>query len=143
LTQVNPLLLHRGKMPATEGETDMTDTYIRQTPTAIASAVQDFAQRALNIQAEIAEGLVQANRHWIEQYQTECMEAADLARRFASNDTSVEKVSAIQTWLKGVGERGIRDASYAIEVARALGSIELKLFAVQSGVNATETPKAA
>ena len=121
----------------------MTQLDNRQTPTAVAKTMQDFAQRALNIQAEIAESLVQANRHWIEQCQTEWMEALDLVRRFASNDTSVEKVGAVQSWLKGATERGIRDASYAIEVSRALGSIELKLFAAQPDVKVAETSKAA
>ena len=121
----------------------MTETDVRQTPAAVANAIRDFAQRSLNIQAELGESLVQANRHWIEQCQTEWMEAIDLVRRFASHDTTVEKVGAIQTWVKGATERGIRDASYALEVARALGSIELKLFAVQPDVKAVETSKAA
>ena len=121
----------------------MTETDTRQTPTAVANAIQNFAQRSLNIQAEIGESLVQANRHWIEQCQTEWMEAIDLVRRFASNDTTVEKVGAMQTWVKGATERGIRDASYAIEIARALGSIELKLFAAPPDMKDVETPKAA
>jgi hypothetical protein len=121
----------------------MTQVDARQTPAAVAAAMQNFAQRALNIQAEVAESLVQANRHWVEQCQTEWMEAFDLVRRFTSNDTSVEKVGAVQTWLKGATERGMRDASYAIEVARALGSIELKLLTAQAAAKDAETPKAA
>ena len=126
-----------------EGDIDMSQVDARQTPTAVAKAVQDFAQRALNIQAEVGESLVQVNRHWIEQCQTEWTEALELVRRFASHDTTVEKVGAVQTWLKGATERGIRDASYAIEVARALGSIELKMFSAQPDADGAETSKAA
>jgi len=100
----------------------------RQTPAELAKTIQSFAQRGLTVQAEVAENLVQANRHWIEQFQTEWMEAVDLVRRFHASDSALDKVGAVQSWMKGVTERGIRDASYAIEVGRALGNIELKLF---------------
>ena len=42
----------------------------------------------------------------------------------------------------GITERGIRDASYAIEVGRALGNIELKLFST-TAANDADRPKAA
>ncbi|HEY2884611.1 MAG TPA: hypothetical protein VGJ08_05305 [Rhizomicrobium sp.] len=115
----------------------------RQTPAELAKTIQSFAQRGLTVQAEVAESLVQASRHWIEQFQTEWMEAVDLVRRFHANDSAVEKVGAVQGWMKGVTERGIRDASYAIEVGRALGNIELKLFSAPPAANDTDKPKAA
>ncbi len=110
----------------------------RQTPAELAKTVQSFAQRGLTVQAEVAESLVQASRHWIEQCQIEWMEAVDLVRRFHANDSALEKVGAVQSWMKGVTERGIRDASYAIEVGRALGTIELKLFSTPSAANDTD-----
>jgi len=115
----------------------------RQAPAELARTIQSFAQRALTVQAEFAQSLVQANRHWIEQFQTEWTEAVDLVRRFHANDSAVDKVGAVQGWMKGVTERGIRDASYAIEVARALGTIELKLFSTPPAANDTDTQKAA
>ena len=115
----------------------------RQAPAELAKTIQGFAQRALTVQAEVAESLVQANRHWIEQFQTEWMEAVDLTRRFHATDSAVEKVGAVQGWMKGVTERGIRDASYAIEVGRALGNIELRLFSTLPAANDTYRPKAA
>lgn len=115
----------------------------RQTPAELANTIQSFAQRSLAVQAEYAESLVQASRHWIEQFQTEWTEAADLVRRFRANDSAVEKVSAVQGWMRGVTERGIRDASYAIEVGRALGSIELKLFSIPPAANDADKSKAA
>jgi hypothetical protein len=115
----------------------------RQAPAELAKTIQGFAQRALTVQAEVAESLVQANRHWIEQFQTEWMEAVDLVRRFHATDSAVERVRAVQSWTKGVTERGIRDASYAIEVGRALGNIELKLFSTSPAANDTDRPKAA
>jgi hypothetical protein len=115
----------------------------RQAPAELAKTIQGFAQRALTVQAEVAESLVQANRHWIEQFQTEWMEAVDLARRFHATDSAVDRVGAVQSWMKGVTERGIRDASYAIEVGRALGNIELKLFSTSPATNEADRPKAA
>jgi len=107
----------------------------RQTPAELAKTIQGFAQRALTVQAEVAESLVQASRHWIEQFQTEWTEGVDLVRRFHATNSAVEKVGAVQSWMKGVTERGIRDASYAIEVGRALGNIELKLFSTSPAEN--------
>jgi hypothetical protein len=115
----------------------------RRSPAELAKTIQGFAQRTLTIQAEFAESLIQANRHWIEQFQTEWMEGVDLIRRFHANDSAVEKVGAVQTWLKGVTERGMRDASYAIEVGRALGNIELKLFSAPPADTALDESKAA
>jgi hypothetical protein len=115
----------------------------RQNPAELAKTIQGFAQRTLTVQAEAAENLVQANRHWIEQFQTEWMEAVDLVRRFHASDSALDKVGAVQSWMKGVTERGIRDASYAIEVGRALGNIELKLFSTSPAANDTDRSKAA
>jgi|SRR5690348_4738360 hypothetical protein len=115
----------------------------RQTPAELAKTIQGFAQRALTVQAEVAESLVQASRHWIEQFQTEWTEGVDLVRRFHATNSAVEKVGAVQSWMKGVTERGIRDASYAIEVGRALGNIELKLFSAPPAANDADKPKAA
>ena len=115
----------------------------RKAPAELAKTIQGFAQRALTVQAEVAESLVQANRHWIEQFQTEWMEAVDLVRRFHATDSALDRVGAVQSWMKGVTERGIRDASYAIEVGRALGNIELKLFSTSTAANDADRPKAA
>lgn len=115
----------------------------RKAPAELAKTIQGSAQRALTVQAEVAESMVQASRHWIEQFQTEWMEAVDLVRRFHATDSAVERVGAVQSWIKGVTERGIRDASYAIEVGRALGNIELKLFSTSTAANDADRPKAA
>jgi hypothetical protein len=115
----------------------------RKTPAELAQTIQSFAQRALTVQAEYAESLVQANRHWIEQFQTEWIEAVDFVRRFHANPSAIEKVEAVQGWMKGATERGIRDASYAIEVGRALGNIELKLLSTSPPANDTDRQKAA
>lgn len=115
----------------------------RKAPAELAKTIQGSAQRALTVQAEVAESMVQASRHWIEQFQTEWMEAVDLVRRFHATDSAVERVGAVQSWMKGVTERGIRDASYAIEVGRALGNIELKLFSTSTAANDADRPKAA
>lgn len=116
------------------------NTEIRRDPAAVAKTMQGFAQRGMAIQAEFAQGLLQANRHWLAQARTEWTEALELYRKLASNETTAEKVDALQTWLKAATERGLDDASYAIEVARALGSIELSLFAPASAEMESPAP---
>jgi len=118
----------------------MTTQFENQTPFALPKAVQGFAQRAFAVQAELAENLLQANRHWADQMHTEWEETLALARRITGSETAAEKTEAVQAWLKGAAERGIKEANYAADVARRLGTIEMKLF---SREQAAETPKAA
>jgi len=114
----------------------------RQTPTAVARTAQIFAQRAIATQAEFAESVIRANRHWMQQAAIEWHEALELFRKLHANETTAEKVSALQDWLKDATERAMRDATYAIEVNRELGNIELKLFG-SPALEETKTPKAA
>jgi hypothetical protein len=100
----------------------------RQTPVALTNAMQGFAQRALAVQAEFAENLLQANRHWVDRMQVEWAETLALARRVSGEGTSAEKAEAVQAWLKGATERGIKEANYLADVTRRLGSIEMKIF---------------
>jgi hypothetical protein len=54
-----------------------------------------------------------------------------------------EKITALQDWAKGATARGANDATYAIETARSLGTIELNLFARKTGSVDEATQKAA
>ena len=117
-------------------------TESHQTPMVFATVMQGFVQRSLAIQAELAESLVQANRHWVDRIHSEWAEALALAQRVSSNATTAEKSEAMQSWLKGTTERCLQEAGYATDVARNLGSIELKLF-TGSREKEPETPKAA
>jgi hypothetical protein len=114
----------------------------RQTPAALTNAMQGFTQRALAVQAEFAESLLQANRHWVDQMQVEWAESLALARRISGEGTPAEKTEAVQAWLKGATERGIKEASYFADTARRLGSIEMKMFSPAHGQQ-SETQKAA
>ena len=92
----------------------------------VADAIQHCAKRAMAVQSEFSEKLIEANRHWFEQIESN--EAWELFRRFNSTASVAEKITALQDWAKGVTARSAQDATYAIETARSLGTIELNLF---------------
>ncbi len=95
----------------------------------VSDAIQSYAKRAMAVQSEFSEKLIEANRHWFEQIQIESNEAWELFRRFNSTASVAEKITALQDWAKGATARSANDATYAIETARSLGTIELNLFA--------------
>ena len=106
-------------------------------------AIQSYAKRAMAVQSEFSEKLIEANQHWFEQIQIESNEAWELFRRFNSTASVAEKITALQDWAKGVTARSANDATYAIETARSLGTIELNLFARKTGSVDEATQKAA
>lgn len=107
----------------------MTD---RSEARPVADAIQSCAKRAMAVQSEFSEKLIEANQHWLEQIQIESTEAWELFRRLNSTVSVAEKITALQDWAKGVTARSAQDATYAIETARSLGTIELNLFARQT-----------
>ncbi|ODM82383.1 hypothetical protein [Bradyrhizobium elkanii] len=118
----------------------MTDqSEVRPAP----DAIQSYAKRAMAVQSEFSEKLIEANQHWFEQIQIESNEAWELFRRFNSTASVAEKITALQDWAKGVTARSANDATYAIETARFLGTIELNLFARKTGGVDEATQKAA
>ena len=119
------------------------DVESRQAPIAVARTVQIFAQRAIATQAEFFESVIQANRHWLQQAAVECHEGLELFRKLNANETTAEKVTALQEWLRDATERATKDATYAIEVNRELGNIELKLFGSPAQIEEPKAPKAA
>ena len=106
-------------------------------------AIQSYAKRAMAVQSEFSEKLIEANQHWFEQIQIESNEAWELFRRFNSTASVAEKITALQDWAKGVTARGANDATYAIETARSLGTIELNLLARKTSSVDEGTQKAA
>lgn len=109
----------------------------------VSDAVQSYAKRAMAVQSEFSEKLIEANQHWFEQIQIESNEAWELFRRFNSTASVAEKITALQDWAKGVTARGANDATYAIETARSLGTIELNLLARKTSSVDEATQKAA
>lgn len=105
--------------------------------------LQDFLKRLLSVQAELAEGMVDLNRHWLEQSSVEWTEALELARKVAGNDTASEKVTALRDWLKAATERGMNETKHTMETVRALGNLELKLLARSSDESEVNNTKAA
>ena len=108
-----------------------------------AAAIQTCAKRAMAVQSEFSEKLIEANRHWFEQMQIESNEAWELFRKFNSTASVAEKITALQDWAKGATARSAKEATYAIETARSLGTIELNLFAREIDDADETTQKAA
>lgn len=94
-----------------------------QTSKAMANSIEALAERAIGAQSALSEKLVEANRRWLEQVQIESNEVWELTRRVNSEIAFVEKVSAFQDWLRGVTQRGAKDAIYTLEVARTFGEL--------------------
>jgi hypothetical protein len=95
----------------------------------VSNVLPALAKRAIAVQSEASEKLIEAGHHCLDQIQAESAEALEFFRKFNDNATAAERVSALQEWLKGATERGAKNAGYAIETARALADIETRLFA--------------
>jgi len=95
----------------------------------ISTALPAFAKRAIEVQSEVSDKLIEASHHCLDQLQTESTEALEFLRKFNDNTTAAERVGALKEWLKGATERGAKNATFAMETARALADIEVKLFA--------------
>jgi|GEM_PF-1980334 len=106
-----------------------------------AEAIQSYAKRAIAVQSDFSEKLIEVNKHWLEQIQIESNAAWELFRKFNTTTSVTDKIATLQDWLKGVTARSAEDASYAIETARALGNIELNLF--RRRTDAAEKPSKA
>ena len=109
----------------------------------VVQAIQSYAKQAMAVQSDFSEKLIEANRHWLEQIQTESTEAWELFRKFNSSTSMAEKITALQDWTNGVTARAAEGATYAIETARSLGTIELNLLARRSDGPDEATQKAA
>lgn len=92
------------------------------------NALPAFAKRAIAVQSEVSEKLIEAGRHCLDQLQAESHEAIELLRKFNDNATASERVTALQDWLKGATERGAKNAAFAVETVRAVADIEARLF---------------
>ncbi len=95
----------------------------------VGTALPAFGKRAIEIQSEVSEKLIEASHHCLDQIQVELTEALEFLRKFSDNTTAAEKVGALKEWMKGATERGARNATFAMETARALADIEVRLFA--------------
>ena len=93
---------------------------------AIAQSIQSFASRAIMAQAEMSEKLIEINRHWLDHFAEESHELQEVIRKLSGGVPTDERVSSVQSWLKGVAERGVKESKYAFEAAAALRDIELK-----------------
>ena len=104
---------------------------------AVAEAIRDVTKRVTAVQSEFSKKLIEASLRWLEQIQIESNHAWEFVRRVNSTASAAERISSFQEWIEGVTERGGEDAIYAIETARALSDIEMKLFARPAESRAT------
>lgn len=103
-------------------------------------SMQAFAERAIAAQSALSQKLVETNRHWLEQVQTESNEIWEMTRKMGSEASYADRVKVFQDWLQGVTQRGAQNAIDAMESTRMLGQIELELLAVGKKGSSLATP---
>ncbi|HVX77971.1 MAG TPA: hypothetical protein VHB49_17690 [Bradyrhizobium sp.] len=106
---------------------------------ATAPIFHELAKRAIEVQSEFSQKLLEASKHCLEQMQRSSTEAWELFWKINSTPSISERLEACQAWMKDVTERSATDASYFLETARSLSEIELKMLKRPS----TEFEKAA
>jgi hypothetical protein len=92
----------------------------------IAQSIQNFANTAILAQTEVSEKLVEINRHWVDHFAEEAHELQEVIRKLSSAGSPDERMNSVQSWLKGVAERGARESKYVLEAVAVLRDIELK-----------------
>jgi hypothetical protein len=104
----------------------MSQTDHQATFPTIAQSIQSFASRAISAQTEVSEKLIEINRHWLDHFAEEAHELQEVIRKLGGAVPVDERMSSIQSWLKGVAERGAKESKYAFDAAAELRDIELK-----------------
>lgn len=94
---------------------------------SIVSTPAGSRPEAIKNGSQMSEALAEVNQHYIERIETEWWEAADLVSKLNAVMLATDKVRLYQDWLKDFACRRMEDASYAIEAARTISSIEMKL----------------
>lgn len=90
-----------------------------------AGSIQERS-KATKTQSQMFAVLVEVNQHYVGRAQREWQEAVTLVLK-CSSDLSVDRVGLYQEWLRDFYKRRMEDAQYAMEAARTLSGIEMKL----------------
>jgi hypothetical protein len=96
------------------------------------SALRDHTKRAIEVQSELSQKLLEVTKHYLEQAQRASTEAWELFWRINTTPSISERIEAYQTWMRGVTERSASNAGYFLETARSLSEIEMRMLKTPS-----------
>lgn len=104
----------------------MTDSINSRTDATV-SSFRNLAKRAIELQTELSEKLLDVTKHCLEQTQRSSTEAWELFWKINTTPSISERIEACQAWMKGTTERSAAAASYLLETTRSLSEIEMKM----------------
>jgi hypothetical protein len=78
-------------------------------------------------QSELSAKLVEVNQYYLDRINAEWVESWKFLAAVNGTMLSVDRMAIYQDWLRGLSQRRMQDVTYAMEVARTLGGIDLKL----------------
>jgi hypothetical protein len=106
--------------------TDDIDLNSRKAVTV--STFRDVAKRAIELQTELSQRLLDVNKYYLEQTQRSSTEAWELFWKINTTPSISDRLEACQAWMKGATERSAAAASYLLETTRSLSEIEMKML---------------
>ena len=71
--------------------------------------------------------MVEVNQYYLDRINTEWVEGWKFLAAVNGTMLSDDKMAIYQDWLRGSSQRRMQDVTYAMEVARTLSGIDLKL----------------
>jgi hypothetical protein len=108
---------------------DMTGIIDADPRTIVAvSVIRDVTNRAIEVQSQLTQKLLEVNRHCLEQMQLSSTEAWELFWKINTTPSISERLEACQAWTKAVAERGATNTNYLLEATRSLSEIEMKVL---------------
>jgi hypothetical protein len=113
---------------------------VPHTVPAIAIALGQRAAQAAAVQSELAKKVGEINQHWLERIQKDSTEVWQLLFKFGGTPAVGEKIKLCEQWIEGAMKNAADDASYALDIARALGELEMRFFS-PAGAAETEPSK--
>ena len=119
--------------------TESIDTNCRTTPPVF----RDLTKRAIEVQSELSQKLLEATKHCLEETQRTSTDAWELFWKINTTPSLSERLESCQAWMKSIIERSAADASYLLETARSLSEIELKMLDRPSADWGADNQKAA
>ena len=107
----------------------MTDNIDLNSRAAVTvSTFRDLAKRAIEVQTELSQKLLDITKYCLEQTQRSSTEAWELLWKINTTPSISERIEACQAWMKGTTERSAAAASYLLETTRSLSEIEMKIL---------------
>lgn len=109
------------------GELAAEECHQRSTTLAISIQVTGPEPMKKHSQTQMSAAFAAVYQHYLERVLAEWQEAANLFWSVNATMLAADKMKLFHDWLEDFSLRRMEDAAYAMEAARALGSIEMKL----------------